>query len=81
VPDTGQEPYLVSFNFHPAAPAVSALTAPKLVVDEVEVHRQVGWKALHQGNQGLAVRFTGGAKREHIASIARKSLTLKESFR
>jgi hypothetical protein len=65
----GKKLHLIPLDLHTAAAAITALTAPEFVIDEVEVDGEVGGDALQQRYQGLTVRLPGSSKAEHDASI------------
>ena len=65
MPDSGQESNLISLNFHPAAAAVTALAPFEFMIDEFEIHGQMGRDTFYKSNQGLAVRFAGRSEAQH----------------
>ena len=59
-PDAGEDFDVIGFDLLPAAAAVSALPPREFGVDRFDVEFDSGGKAVDQGEQRPAVRFTGG---------------------
>ncbi len=64
-PDAGKHLDLVGFNLLPSAAAIAALPPRQLGVDVLDVQVNTRGKAIDQGQQGPAVRFTGGKIAQH----------------
>src|SRR5579863_3118161 len=63
--NSGDNPYLVLFDQHPAPAPITLLAAGQIVIDAAEVDIEAGWSSLNHRNQFGAVRFTGGQKTQH----------------
>ena len=70
----------VGFNLHASAAAIAPLTATQLLVHEVEVHLQACRQTLNDGDQSLAVRFTGGLKAQCRHNYRSRTLTVGFRF-
>ena len=51
---------MIGFDFLPAAATIAALPPHKLGIDGLDLQIDSRREAIHQGQQGPAVRFTGG---------------------
>src|SRR5262249_7180828 len=76
VTDPGQKPNLILFDLHPPAAAIAPLAAFEFMINGVKIDGKMRWKALHQGDQGRAVRLAGRSKAQHPLSIAEFSVTM-----
>jgi phospholipid/cholesterol/gamma-HCH transport system permease protein len=76
VPYPGQKPNLILFDLHPAPAAIAPLAAFEFMINEVKIDGKMRWEALHQGDQGRAVRLAGRSKAQHPLSIAEFSVTM-----
>jgi hypothetical protein len=80
--DTRQELHLIRFDGHAAPAAVTALAAPELLVDSVNVHAESGREAFENDDERAAVRFARGEKPQHAAAIVYEvSATLRARAR
>ena len=59
----------VALDLHAAAAAVALLAAPEFAVEEGLIDFQSGGHAGQKGDQGFAVRFSGGEVAQHKRSI------------
>jgi len=69
VADSRQDLGAVAFNLHPATPAITALSPPRLGVERVDIDRQAGGHTVERHHQRLPVRLAGGQKPQHLRSI------------
>ena len=60
LPDAGENIDGVLFKFLASTASVATLSQSQFVVDEGFVDRQSGGESIDQGDEGFAVRFTGG---------------------
>jgi hypothetical protein len=67
--DPGEDSGGIALDFHPAAPAVTLLPSPQLVVHkflrDLDPSREAGQK----GDQSLAVRLPRGEKFQHLLGL------------
>ena len=59
-PDAGEDFHVIGFDFLPAAAAIAALPPHELGIDGLDLQIDSRREAIHQGQQGPAVRFAGG---------------------
>src|SRR5215467_11359701 len=76
VADPRQKPNLILFDLHPPAAPIAPLPAFEFMINEVKIDGKMRWEALHQGDQGRAVRLAGRSKAQHPLSIAEFSVTM-----
>ena len=65
VAHAGENLRAVGFDRHPPAASITALAAPQLCGERVEVDREPCGNAFEDGDERLAVRFAGGEKPHH----------------
>ena len=75
MPDARKKPDAILFDFHASAPAITALAALQLIVDKVEIDREIGRKPFHQSDQSLAVGLAGRAISQHRSEYTGKPET------
>ena len=59
-PDAGEDFHMIGFDFLPAAATIAALAPHELGIDGLDIQIDSCREAVHEGQQGPAVRFTGG---------------------
>ncbi len=67
--DAGENVGGVALDFHAAAAAVALLAAPEFAVEKGLIDFQSGGHTGQKGDQGFAVRFSGGEIAQHKRSI------------
>src|SRR3984893_201236 len=67
--DAGKDMSGVSLDLHAAAAAIALLAAPQFAVDERLIDFQSGGQAGKEGDQSLAVRFSGSEITQHKRPI------------
>src|SRR5215471_14444757 len=69
---------MIFFDFHPAAPAITALAPLQFVINEIEIDGKMGGNTLDECNKCGPVRLSSRPKAQHALSIAEFSATMTD---